>query len=119
MPRVELLWWNGCPNWERAVAELREEMRGVGLDPESVEVREVATDAAAERESFVGSPTIRVDGSDVQAPGDEPAGLTCRIYRLRDGRISPLPDRADVREALERAARDAAEQADTSRGGKR
>ena len=54
---------------------------------------------------FVGSPTIRVDGRDVQPPGGEPAGLTCRVYRLRDGRISPLPDRADVargaRSALE------------------
>jgi hypothetical protein len=48
----------------------------------------------------VGSPTIRVNGRDLQPPGDEPVGLTCRVYRLRDGRISPLPDRAEVREAL-------------------
>jgi hypothetical protein len=34
---------------------------------------------------------------------DEAGGLTCRVYRLRDGRISALPDRADIREALERA----------------
>jgi hypothetical protein len=33
-------------------------------------------------------------------PTDEPAGLTCRVYRRRDGRVSPLPDRADVRDAL-------------------
>jgi hypothetical protein len=58
------------------------------------------TDADAERAEFVGSPTIRVDGLDVQPPGDEPVGLTCRVYRLRDGRISALPDRADVRDAL-------------------
>ena len=48
----------------------------------------------------MGSPTIRVNGRDLQPPGDEPVGLTCRVYRLRDGRISPLPDRAEVREAL-------------------
>ena len=57
-------------------------------------MREVRTDADAGRERFVGSPTIRVDGRDVQPPDGEPAGLTCRVYRLRDGRISPLPDRA-------------------------
>jgi hypothetical protein len=107
MPVVELLWWRGCPSWERALAELREEMSAVGLDPGSVEVREVATDEAATREGFVGSPTIRVDGRDVQPPLDEPAGLTCRVYRLRDGGISPLPDQADVREALARAAANA------------
>jgi hypothetical protein len=100
LPRVELLWWRQCPSWERALAELRDEMRALGLDPASVEMREVATDAAAQREGFVGSPTIRIDGRDIQPSGDQPAGLTCRVYRLRDGRISPLPDRADLRAAL-------------------
>jgi hypothetical protein len=99
-PHVELLWWRECPSWERALEELRNEMGALGLDPATVDVREVATDAAAQREGFVGSPTIRIDGRDIEAPGDQPAGLTCRVYRLRDGRISPLPDRADVREAL-------------------
>jgi hypothetical protein len=102
-PRIELLWWRECPSWNRALAELREEMRVLGLDPDSVEVREVAAEEDAERERFVGSPTIRIDGRDIQ-PTDEPAGLTCRVYRLRDGRISPLPDRAEVRAALESAA---------------
>ena len=100
MPDVEFLWWRGCPSWEEALAELREEMRSIGLDPGSVSVRHVDTDEAASRMGFVGSPTIRVDGCDVQDPGVEPTGLTCRVYRLRDGRPSPLPDRADVREAL-------------------
>jgi hypothetical protein len=103
--RVELLWWEGCPSWERALVELREEMRSLGLDPEAIEVREIRSDEAAEREEFVGSPTIRVDGQDVQPPAGEPAGLTCRVYRLRDGRTSPLPDHEDVRDALARAAR--------------
>ncbi len=107
MPVVELLWWRGCPSWEEALAELRDEMRSLGLDPESVRVRHIDTDEDASRVSFVGSPTIRVDGRDVQDPGDEPIGLTCRVYRLRDGRISALPDRADVRAALA-AARESA-----------
>ena len=102
-PRVELLWWEGCPSWAQALANLREELEALGLDPKAVEVREVGTDEDAEREGFVGSPTIRVDGRDVQPPNDEPVGLTCRVYRLRDGRTSPLPDRADLRETLEKA----------------
>ena len=97
---MELLWWTGCPSTEQALAELREEMTAAGLDPESLVVREIGDEAEAERAGFVGSPTIRVDGRDVVDPGVEPAGLNCRIYRLRDGRVSAVPDRADVRAAL-------------------
>jgi hypothetical protein len=79
---------------------LREEMLGLGLDPDDIEVRQVGTEADAEREAFVGSPTIRVDGRDVQPVPDEPIGLSCRVYRLGDGRISPLPDPHDVRHTL-------------------
>jgi hypothetical protein len=98
-PRVEFLWWSGCPSWERALGELREEMLALGLDPASVVQRQVIDYAEADRDAFAGSPTIRIDGRDV-SPTDEPVGLACRVYRLRDGRVSPLPDRADVRDAL-------------------
>jgi hypothetical protein len=98
-PRVEFLWWEGCPSHEQALAELRDAMSQAGLEPASVDVRHVDTEDEAARERFPGSPTIRIDGRDVQ-PTDEPAGLTCRIYRLRDGRVSPTPDPADLRDAL-------------------
>ena len=80
---------------------LREEMEKKGLDPDSIEVREIDTESAAREGQFVGSPTIRVNGVDIQPPVDgEPTGLTCRVYRRRDGRVSPLPDPEDVRDAL-------------------
>ena len=103
---VELLFWDGCPSHSKALAELREAMVDVALDPSTVIVREVETQAEATLERFVGSPTIRIDGVDVQPPGEEPVGLTCRIYHRRDGRISPTPDPADLRDAL-RAAQSA------------
>jgi hypothetical protein len=79
-------------------------MQEVGLDPEAISVTEVLTQDDAERLGFVGSPTIRVEGVDVQPSGaDEPAALSCRIYRRRDGRVSPLPDPEDVRAALRKA----------------
>ena len=99
-PRIELLWWEGCPSTADALADLRAAVAEAELDPGAIELREIDTDEAAAGESFVGSPTIRIDGRDVQPPGDEPAGLTCRVYRLRDGRISPTPDPADLRDAL-------------------
>jgi hypothetical protein len=105
-PRVELLWWPGCPSTPRALRELRAIMRELGLDPERIELHEMETDADAVRERFPGSPTIRVDGADADPPpADEPAGLTCRIYRLADGRVSPTPDLARVRAALAAAVK--------------
>ncbi len=103
---VRFLWWSGCPSWERALAMLRSEMAAQGLDPERLEVVEIRDPAEAERLGFPGSPTILVDGADLQPPDPEQAiGLTCRVYRRRDGRVSPLPDPDDLREALSAARR--------------
>jgi hypothetical protein len=104
MPRqVELLWWEGCPSSEEAHELVRRLMADAGMDPQSLRSVEIVSDDAASRAGFVGSPTIRVDGHDIQPPEDsEPPGLTCRVYHLRDGRISPLPDPEDIKEALVR-----------------
>ena len=100
---VELLWWEGCPSTPEAIEQVRAALREEGLD-EEVELVEVESDEQAERERFPGSPTIRIDGEDIFPPGEgEPVGLSCRVYRLRDGRPSPTPDPADIREAVRRA----------------
>jgi hypothetical protein len=101
---VELLWWDGCPSHPEALAQLEDVLREEGLDT-TVNLVEVTSDAQAQRERFPGSPTIRIDGQDVVEPEDvEPFSLTCRVYRTRDGKVSPVPDREDVRAALRRAA---------------
>jgi hypothetical protein len=103
-PRIELLWWEGCPSWPRALDELRAVVGEAGLDPDSIERVHVGSDADAERLGFVGSPTIRIDGEDIEPPSDgDVVGLACRLYRLRDGLASPTPDPADVRDALREA----------------
>ena len=102
-PDVQLWWWEGCPSTERALAELKQAMRDVGLAPD-VRMREIKTDEEAHQASFMGSPTILIDGTDVVEPGDgDVVSLSCRVYRRRDGGISPTPDPDEVREALRRA----------------
>ncbi|MBV9943421.1 MAG: hypothetical protein JO262_14955 [Solirubrobacterales bacterium] len=104
-PDVELLWWEGCPSTEPAAAAVREALAELGLPNASVRMREVVTDDDAREAGFVGSPTILIDGEDlVPAAAEEQIGLSCRVYRRRDGRVSPLPDPDDLREALRRAA---------------
>jgi hypothetical protein len=104
VPEIELLWWDGCPSTERALAELREVMDELGLAGVEVRMSEIATDDAAQTTGFTGSPTILIDGADVAPPPPgEPAALNCRIYHRRDGKISPTPDPDDIRDALRRA----------------
>jgi hypothetical protein len=107
-PEIELWWWEGCPSTQRALDELRAAMRDLDLDADAIRTREIRTDAEAEHAGFTGSPTILIDGVDLagdagaQQPGSEP-GLSCRVYRRRDGRISPTPDPDDLRESLRQA----------------
>lgn len=101
--RVEFLYWEGCPSHEEALRRLREALRLEGVEAR-IEVIHVDTEEAARRWAFIGSPTIRIEGKDLQPPpAGTPYRLTCRIYRMEDGHISPLPTVAMIREALRRA----------------
>jgi hypothetical protein len=105
-PVVELLWWDGCPSHDDALADLNRILAEEGLSA-PVELVEIESHEQAASERFPGSPTIRIGGEDIVPPGDgEPFTLTCRIYRLRDGRVSPTPDPEDVRAAVRRAKED-------------
>jgi hypothetical protein len=108
-PVLELLWWEGCPSTERALTELCAALAELGLHGAEVVTREIHTDDEAQAARFPGSPTILIDGVDALGAGDgedgaQPAGLTCRVYRRRDGRVSPTPDPEDLRDALRAAA---------------
>jgi hypothetical protein len=98
--RIELLYWDGCPSHPEALALLREVLTLRGIASE-VELREVRSHAEAEALHFPGSPTVRIDGRDIDPDGARAQpGLTCRVYRLPDGRISPVPSREQLEEAL-------------------
>ena len=77
----------------------------VGLDPE-IRVLDVPDQDAAERLRFLGSPTIRVGGRDVDPRAEERSdyALSCRVFRTETG-IAGQPDERWVRDALLREAR--------------
>ncbi|HUK44270.1 MAG TPA: hypothetical protein VLV28_03170 [Gaiellaceae bacterium] len=98
--RIELLYWDGCPSHPEALALLEAVLREQGVKT-AVELCEVHSQEEAEALRFPGSPTIRFDGRDVDPRGaGENPSLTCRIYYLPDGRVSPVPTRAQLEEAL-------------------
>jgi hypothetical protein len=97
---IELLYWDGCPSHPEALELLRTVLAEHGLAAE-IELRQVRSHEEAVALRFPGSPTIRIDGRDVDPEGAkaEPA-LACRVYRLPDGRPSPVPSREQLEEAL-------------------
>ena len=102
--RVSFLYFEECPSHDLALERLREVMAEEGISSE-VEVFKVETDDQARQLRFVGSPTIRVDGQDIDQPSDPRYALACRAYRLEDHRISPLPSKDMIRRALRSQAK--------------
>lgn len=107
--KLEVLYFDGCPSHEALMPRLRELMAQAGVDAR-IELRHVESVAAAERERFLGSPTLRVDGEDVDPAAAERTdfGLKCRLYPSPDGVRGTIPAEFVVA-ALTRArdARDA------------
>jgi hypothetical protein len=104
--RVSFLFYEDCPSHEMALERLHEVLAEQGIDTD-VEVVEVKSEEQAQELLFVGSPTILVNGRDIDPrPSDSHYALTCRAYRLEeDGRISPLPSRDMIRRAIDAAAK--------------
>ena len=104
--KVEILYLAGCPNYSPAVGRVQEALRQEGVLAEMVEV-EVSDAATARTVGFLGSPSVRIDGQDVEPPARsaQEFGLMCRTYP-DNGRHAGVPPlewiRAAVREAKER-----------------
>ena len=92
--KIEVLYFDGCPNHEALLPHLRQLLDDVDRAT-AIELVEVPDADAAQRERFLGSPTLRVDGRDVE-PGAElrtDFGLKCRLYRTETGFAGvPLDD---------------------------
>jgi len=99
-PTIELLWFDGCPNHLAAEALVREVMDQLGIIAD-IHRREVPDESIGILVGFPGSPTIRVNGQDVE-PGFtacDDCTPRCRVY-FAEGRMTGLPAREWVVAAL-------------------
>ena len=78
---IEILYFDGCPHYERTLELARDVVGEMGLD---VDIRDVPVGSAAEAEEmrFLGSPSVRVNGRDIEPEARERIdfALGCRIY---------------------------------------
>ncbi len=97
---IEILYFEGCPNHERLSERLPALLKAAGIATETT-LREITNQQDAERERFLGSPTLRVNGHDVEPAADDRTdyGMKCRIYRTPEG-LSGLPADRGILAAL-------------------
>ena len=94
--RVEIFYFKGCPNHQPTVDLVQDVVAELGVDADIV-ATEVTGPADAGRRRFLGSPSVRVDGVDVEPDARQRRdfGLSCRTYGGRG-----MPDRAMITQAL-------------------
>ncbi len=96
--KIEVLYFTGCPNYEPALNRVKNILRRECLQEEIASI-EVQDEAAAKRLKFLGSPTIRVNGLDIEpeARTRQDAGFACRRYP------GGLPSEEMIQRALKEA----------------
>ena len=102
--QIELLYFDGCPNHEALLPRLRELLAHGGISAE-IDLRLIADEEAAQRERFLGSPTVRVNGHDVEPDAElrTDYGMKCRLYRTASG-LSGQPPQEWLQAAQDHAA---------------
>src|SRR5260370_24577694 len=98
--KIEVLYFEGCANHKPAVARSDEIVKAEGISAEVSEVN-VPNDSTAHEVRFLGSPSIRVNGMDVEqaARSAREYGMMCRTYVV-NGRREGLPSREMIQQAI-------------------
>ena len=98
--KVEVLYFPDCPHYSTAVNTVRETLEQEGVLAEIVAV-EVRGSAAAQQLRFLVSPSIRIDGRDIEvaARDSREFGVSCRTY-VAHGRRAGTPPQEWIRAAV-------------------
>jgi len=98
--KVELFYFDSCPSYLKALEHAREALRLEGL-AEDVVLVNVLSEQDAQDKRLIGSPTIRIDGVDVEGPDADERGYAygCRVYS-DNGHMTGWPAVETIRTAL-------------------
>ncbi len=104
--KIEILYFSGCPNYAPVVGRVREVLVQEGISADMIEVEVTDTDTA-QQVRFLGSPSVRVDGQDVEhsARSARAFGLTCRTY-VDNGNRAGVPPSEWIRAAVREGERE-------------
>jgi len=102
--KIEILYFDGCPNHGPTMERVKEAVRQEGVTADIAEVN-VGDDAAAQSVGFLGSPSVRIDGLDVEPSvrRSKDFGMMCRTY-IEEGKRVGLPPQELIRAGLRESA---------------
>ncbi len=103
--KIELFYFDGCLAYQTALKYLREVIVEKQLDA-GVEMIKIEDDEQALRTRFLGSPTIRINGRDIESSAEEikDFSMRCRLY-LEDDKVNEWPSKKMIRRAIDEALR--------------
>ena len=82
--KIDLLYFDGCPSWKQALANLRTALDEEHLD-NSINLIKIETDRDAVKTKFLGSPSFQIDGEDLWPEPRTSYTMNCRIYPTGEG----------------------------------
>ena len=95
--KIRVLYFDGCPSYKPAVATIREVVAEQHLEAQ-IELIEVKSEEQAIAHQFLGSPTVQINGVDVEGLTGKP-DLNCRLYN-EAGTLRGWPSKEMIRAAL-------------------
>ncbi len=83
--KIELLFFDGCPNHETALTNLKAAMSEAVVH-EEIEIINVEKPEDAAKHRFLGSPSIRINDKDLEIIEDDSTeySMRCRLYKNGD-----------------------------------
>jgi len=98
---VEILYTDACPFWKETLNTINELTRELNIAI-TVKKTRIASDEEAKQHRFPGSPTVRINGVDIDPEARETAGyIGCRIYTYK-GKTYDYPPKQIIKSALQR-----------------
>jgi len=95
--KIEFLYFKSCPGHKQALINLKAVLESSKIKAD-LQLINVTSEAQAAKVGFQGSPSIRVNGKDIDGR-NEGYSYGCRIYQI-GGKITPTPTKEFIQERL-------------------
>jgi predicted RNA-binding protein with PIN domain len=103
MITVDILYNKACGHYPKTIQYVKNVLAEEGIDAVVNEIN-VATEEQAKQLDFVGSPTIRINGEDIESEAEQQQGHirgSCRVYNYK-GQMYVTPHKEFIRAALKK-----------------